>query len=571
MTTEKKTIFFRWRRKIAARLRQKKGWLYLLGVVALLLLLNLAHTSLIRAHLQRRALPGAAMIGSPSRKRAVVARPTPSPSPTRQVRKPLLLPAVYGVVGAYREKRIDIHIGDLHAYWQGQPSRPAALFYKKIYLLPGVREDLRRLWHEEASQRFVMTLPNAQMLLATVREDPESIGILPLDQVRVGVQLFTVDGYDPVRPRTADFAGYPLAIYHQADVKGKFTASVDKLSWVTLSGDAVLWPELAQEMADQRVSATALVERIQGAELFSGADGGLVILHNTLPFRSSFRSDRKQPDGSLRRFAAPLIYTRTLQALQPAAVDMGGGHIMDYGPGGLLFTLQQYQALHWRPFGVVVPDGTSGALQAVQLTQRENRVAFIGIDAASSSQAGRFPNTFAHDFRLDWPQLAQQIAQWRSETVPPLIFVLVHGPAQENPVAGSAQMKLFRQIMAQGADVVVGVQGDVPQNAALSADGRRIIFYGLGHFWARPEADQEKDDRSLWRRSWVVQFFLYDHHLIAFRLHSAVQDPKTGYVSWAKDDTSLTAENVGYAGEDQPGMSALWSAFVRALVSSASR
>ncbi len=570
---EKRLVLLRWWKRIVAHVWIKRVLLCLLGLVGLLLLLSWIQAWSFQARLQQHELPDieqiAGLVTIPSHRAATVVRQRPSPTLT--VSATTLLPSVYGVVGAYRSQRVDIQMGDLYDYWRGLKPSQSPPFYHKIYLLPDVQDDLCRLWHVKASHQFVAVLPNAQALLAKVRQDPASIGILPLDQVRVGVQLFTVDRHDPLRPAAADFSDYPLAIYHQAGDRGRFTTSVDRLSWVTLSGDTVLWPELAQKITGRWPDVTALVKHVSGSDPFAKADDGLVVLHNTLPFLASWRPAGNQPDSVLQRLAAPLVYTQTLAALHPAAVDLSGGHSLDYGPGGLLFTLQQYQALHWHPFGVVLPAGASEALQTVSLTKRDNRVVFIGVNATSSPVAKRFPRTFAHDVLLDLPQLGQQIAQLHRQTPSALIFVLVHGPEQEKPVASGAQVALFRRLMAQGADVVAGVQGDVPQNAALSADGERVTFYGLGHLWAQPEPDQKKGDHSLWRRSWVVQFFLYDHHLIAFRLYSAVQEPKTGYLFWAQDDTPVAAGGSSYSGDDQPAMSLLWSTFVRTLVIPGSR
>ena len=42
---------------------------------------------------------------------------------------------------------------------------------------------------------------------------------------------------------------------------------------------------------------------------------------------------------------------------------------------------------------------------------------------------------------------------------------------------------IFRAVIAEGADVVTGVQAHHPQAIELSADGRRIILYGLGNLF----------------------------------------------------------------------------------------
>ncbi len=476
----------------------------------------------------------------------------------------LLVPFVYGVIGAYQANTTNVHMEDIYALWSGQSPQAPLPFYKEVYLSPEVKADLQRLWHTPPNDKHIHIVTSSEVL-AKVQAEKNSIGILPLDQVVASTQLFTVDGHDPLQPEDAAFSTYPLTVYHNQEKGTHLNISVDKLTSLTMSGAMNLWPAAARQMANKdSQKAKEITANLEEGIPFTGAD--FVVLHNSVPLdpHCTMGAVKRPETPSQRQCALPPDYCRALAALSPTAININGAYSLDLGMGGLLYTINYYRQSGWKSFGG--GRNIEEAETPLLLSKHGNQIALFAINAAPAAAKMAASPGRGGIAPVDMQRLARQIQQLRRQAVPPTIIIAVHGTTTKQPIATKKQVAFYHRLSQLGADVVIGVQGDIPQNGEINTADHRIIFFGLGNLLAPPPPTGSKNQTNDSRRSWVVTFYIYDHHLLAFRLHATIRDAKKGTLYWARGYADIIDVQKAYKSKDQPDGPTLWKSFVKALI-----
>lgn len=198
-------------------------------------------------------------------------------------------------------------------------------------------------------------------------------------------------------------------------------------------------------------------------------------------------TDRGSPAGKQYAFRAPAA---GLGALKAAGVDvaaMANNHSLDYGPEGLRDTLAAGQAQDLPVIGL--GEDADAAFAPYRTTVRDNRIAvFDATQVLDSSLASAWTagpgkpglasvQTTAGRGRL---VAAVQAERERSDS----IVVLLHYGRELADCPTDAQREIARELVAAGADAVVGSHAHVQLGQGYLTAGKRTGFvdYGLGNF-----------------------------------------------------------------------------------------
>lgn len=189
-------------------------------------------------------------------------------------------------------------------------------------------------------------------------------------------------------------------------------------------------------------------------------------------------TDRGTPQPKTFHFRAPATAYDALKAAGVDAVSIANNHTLDYGPVGLLDTLDSAGRAQFPVFGA--GRNADQAYAPWLTTVRGVRIAVLGMsqirELASQWQATASRPGLAMAF--DQKRAVAAVAAARK--VADLVIVYMHWGV-EGSSCPSAEMKAFAPKMAEaGADIVVGTHAHT-----LLADGwlgHTYVHYGLGNF-----------------------------------------------------------------------------------------
>lgn len=179
-------------------------------------------------------------------------------------------------------------------------------------------------------------------------------------------------------------------------------------------------------------------------------------------------------------FRAP---TSAFAALRGAGVDvasMANNHGLDYGVAGLRDSLRAAKRYRFPVIGIGLDDDQ--AYRPFRRTVKGQRIAVIGatqvLDDELISAWTAAPGKPGLASAKDAPRLVQAVraARATSDTV----VVFLHWGVELEQCPSTVQRTLAKQLVAAGADVVVGGHAHRVQGAGRL--GRALVAYGLGNF-----------------------------------------------------------------------------------------
>jgi poly-gamma-glutamate synthesis protein (capsule biosynthesis protein) len=179
-------------------------------------------------------------------------------------------------------------------------------------------------------------------------------------------------------------------------------------------------------------------------------------------------------------FRAPASAFDALRAAGIDVVTNANNHGLDYGQRGFVDTLAAEQATG---FPVIGSGADEDAAYAPYLrTLHGWKVAVLGASQVIAPElvkdwtAGPDHPGMASAYRVDRLVQAVRAAHRRADVV----VVYLHWGEEGNPCPTDRQRTLARQLVAAGADVVVGSHAHVVQGAGRL--GKGFVAYGLGNF-----------------------------------------------------------------------------------------
>jgi poly-gamma-glutamate synthesis protein (capsule biosynthesis protein) len=218
------------------------------------------------------------------------------------------------------------------------------------------------------------------------------------------------------------------------------------------------------------------------AHLLGGADVAVVNLETAI-------TDRGTPDAKEFTFRAPASALRALRAAGVDAVSMANNHALDYGPVGLADSLAASSAAGLPVLGIGTDD--TSAYRPWITEVRGQRVAIVAatqvLDDAPAWTAGPGHPGLASAKTVDRLLAEVRTARAAADTV----VVFLHWGVEGDSCPSADQMTLADQLVAAGADVIVGGHAHRLQGAGRK--GGALVAYGLGnavfYSWGGPSTD----------------------------------------------------------------------------------
>jgi poly-gamma-glutamate synthesis protein (capsule biosynthesis protein) len=417
----------------------------------------------------------------------------------------ILTERVYAVVDWFPTQYTTVGSEDLLNVWQGEPT-PEGI--DTLLVTPETLAAFTALWGVPAAN--VVSVPDAQLADA-IWNNKTALAIMPFDQLVPRVKALHVDDLS-VLDRNANLDAYPLVtrLYVSGDTTflNGFTAAFAKKNPRT-NRDAERMTNLVMTgvTAISRTSAfkidaagdPALPAR-EVAEVLSAAD--ITHVSNEVPFTTSC----KPVLGTLQLCSKP----EYIEALKLAGVDLissTGNHMNDYGINAFLETLDLFEQGSYKVFGG--GRNIDEAERVLVVEDHGNKLAFLGMNSFGPKSVWATADRPGAQ-QYDKDRLHQELAEARANA--DVVFLDMQGDETYQYEPNGNNRTLFRDAIANGADVVTGVQAHQPQAVEFSADGKQVILYGLGNLFF----DQMQSDNV--RQGLVVRHTIHEGKLIQTEL-----------------------------------------------------
>ena len=214
-----------------------------------------------------------------------------------------------------------------------------------------------------------------------------------------------------------------------------------------------------------------------------------------------------------------------LTAIGTDMVELTGNHNNDWGTSANLDTLKLYSENNIKTFGG--GKNEEDAATPLELSEKGNNITWIGINYSTSSKENgqgateNSPGANIYDATLTKTQIEEAKKQGN--------FVIVdiqfsecysypdegaEMPECDYPISG--QQAFFRQMIDEGADLVVGTQAHQPQTFEIYKG--KPIYYGLGNLFF---------DQVYWpgtERSLILTHYFKDGNLLQTRITPTMYD-----------------------------------------------
>jgi hypothetical protein len=282
----------------------------------------------------------------------------------------------------------------------------------------GEIRDWRGLGRRAAPLRVATGSP--ERALRRVEHDPGAVAVVPLSAVRPTVTVARVAGVDPVR-------AHPGAVT------------------MTVVGDLML----TRGVPDPAAALAPMSARLRSADLTVGN------LESTLSVAGA-------PTQGGDSFGADPAVLRPLARAGFDALSLANNHTGDYGTRALRQTVATLRRSPITPFGAGAD--LTAASRPAYVERGGTRYAFIGFNAigetprATRSAAGalsvRMPPRTGPLVRSDLDHVLDVVR--RASRRADAVVVMPHWGTQYTHVAGPAQRRVARALVAAGADLVVG-------------------------------------------------------------------------------------------------------------------
>jgi poly-gamma-glutamate capsule biosynthesis protein CapA/YwtB (metallophosphatase superfamily) len=390
----------------------------------------------------------------------------------------LLSEQIYTVADWFPTLRTGISLQDLSDLWQGHPTA----------------DGLNRLLMSDATAGAlggVLGSPGATVerlqkdeIVPRLWQEHDALAIVPFDELEPKLTALPIDGMN-VLDRSLSADDYPLAVrvwvggspaYAQLLVNAlrphvpPTNRDMDRMTTVVMTGVTAMARFTAYRM--EQVKDPAYPAR-KIAAVLSSAD--ITHISNEIPFVDGCPPNL---DGDSIVLCSKPEYIAAMKLVGTDIVGLTGNHMLDYGAAAFLKTLDLYDKEGMKYYA-----GGRNAAEASRVLVMEdhgNRLAFLGAnsfgpesDWATQSSPG------AQSY--DPAAIRKEIAQGRQRA--DVVFVEYQAEETYDYTPSHDNQVQFRRTLVDGADVVTGVQAHHPQAVEFSADGKRLILYGLGNLW----------------------------------------------------------------------------------------
>lgn len=426
-------------------------------------------------------------------------------SPQRSPGAVILAERVYAVTDWFPSQRSSIGSEELVGLWQGNATANG------INALLGTTETLGALtvlWGAPAAN--VQTVAQDKLVEA-LWKDHNALALMPFDELVPKVKALRVDDVN-ILDRDAKLDAYPLVtrLFVSGDatfIKGLTDAFYKKNARTNRNTDHMTKLIMTGVTAISRTSAfkiddagdPALPAR-KVADVLAAAD--ITHVSNEVPFTESC----KPVLGTLQLCSKPSY----IEALKLAGVDLissTGNHMNDYGIKAFLETLDLFDKEGFKVFGGGRNDEEASRVLVVE--DHGNKLAFLGMNSFGPVSVWATKDRPGAQ-KYDKDVLHKELAEAREKADVVFLDMQSDETYEYEPYAGNVEK--FRDGIANGADIVTGVQAHQPQGIEFSPDGKKMILYGLGNLFF----DQMQSDNV--RQGLVVRHTIYEGRVLQTEL-----------------------------------------------------
>ncbi len=384
---------------------------------------------------------------------------------------------IYVAVAWFPTLRDELTLANLRDLWQGK----AAAGLATLYVSDETAGALSSLFGPPAA---TVKRVKPDELSARLWSDPRAVGLVPFEELNPNLTALKLDGMN-LLSRDFKLERYPLVV--RSWVKGdarqaqSLVAALrpkipvtnrdpERLTTLIMTGVTAL-TRLSAYRIEQRRDPAYPARKI--APVLSRAD--ITHVSNEVSFVDDCQPNIKPNAMS---FCSKPSYMEALKLIGTDIVGLTGNHLLDFGPQNFLKTLELYDQLGLRYYGG--GRNASEAAKPLILSDHGNRLAFLGANSfgppADWATANR-PGAQLYSASM----MAAQIASARKQADVVLVELQADETYEYQPNWNN--VRLFRRTLADGADIVTGVQAHQPQAVEFSPDGKQIILYGLGNLF----------------------------------------------------------------------------------------
>lgn len=431
---------------------------------------------------------------------AVIISTTTSPDPL------LLTERVYAVADRFATWREGMRFSDLQKVWRGQPAGGIQTLIATDETVGALRTILG------APAANVRRVP-APELVDALWQTPHALALVPFDELVPRLLALPLDGAN-LLDRRLDLSRYPLVVrvYVEGDpiLAGPlFNLLREKVEPTNRDPNHMTTLVMTGVTAMGRFTADAIdrsgdpaFATRKVADILSQAD--ITHISNEIPFVENC------PPNLVHDSIILCSKPEYIEALKLAGTDivgLTGNHAGDFGYDNYLKTLALYEQN-----GIQYYAGGRNASEARRpliITHNGNRMAFLGANSFGPRSYWATP-TKPGTNGYDPAQMREDIATARKQA--DLVFVEFQADEVYSYKPDATNVEIFRRTIADGADVVTGVQNHHPAAIEFRDDGHKVIFYGLGNF----SFDQMYNDEV--RQGLIPRHLIYKGRLLQIEL-----------------------------------------------------
>lgn len=195
--------------------------------------------------------------------------------------------------------------------------------------------------------------------------------------------------------------------------------------------------------------------------------------------------------GRPYQFNAPADLPEALKAAGLQVLSTANNHAFDQGPKGVAETLQRLRAAGLVPVGT--GDTRAEAEQTVYLDRKGLKVAFLAFsDIFNNDLDGKASRPWVR--KLDLDAACAAVAEARSKA--DAVLVSIHWGIEDHHAPTPRQQEAAAQLVAAGADVILGHHPHVLQPVAWVLAGGRtgLVAYSLGNFISNQDRTYRASD-----------------------------------------------------------------------------
>jgi poly-gamma-glutamate synthesis protein (capsule biosynthesis protein) len=437
---------------------------------------------------------------------------------------PPITTQVYALAAPFPTLEDAFNLEELLTIWEGGGG-------KTLLLARPTLQVLRAAWGPPDDN--VQVLP-ADQLLDAAWDQPNTLAILPFDQLEPRWKVMSLDGQSPIR-NDFDPDSYPLAVPISLDGPELLVEAVlaqygpgskqpllppnnrdaSQLTVVALTGVTALVRATAWTMEQQglRYPAQDILSWLQQPDILH--------ISNEVPFARD--CPYPNPVQANVVFCSDQRYLDLLEWIGTDVVELTGDHFHDWGSEAMLYTLDLYDELGWSYYGG--GENLAAGREAVFLEHNGNPIAFIGCNGKGGSFAqasAARPGSVSCDF--NW--MEEEIRRLSGEGY--LVIATFQHFEYYTYAAPAGMQSDFRRLADAGA-VVSGSQAHHPHGFEFRGNG--FLHYGLGNLFF----DQ------LGISPGTAQGFI-DHHVFYAGRHISTELKTLVFVDFARSRPMLPAE-----------------------------